>query len=79
MSSLEIDILRILRVFGPCSNAEVGRKLRIRPDKTYPVIARLTEKGYAIHPRLQRWDISELGRDWFERNGINNVRLFRAF
>ncbi len=78
MTDAEINVLRILRVFGPISNADVARKIRpMTLNQTYRIVCKLVDKGLAIHPRLQRWDISELGRDYFKNNGINEVRLFQ--
>ncbi len=61
MSGIELDVLRMLRVFGPCSNAEIGRKLQISGDKTYRAIGRLVAKGLATHPKLQSWAITPRG------------------
>lgn len=61
MSNLELDVLRILRIFGPCSNAEVGRRLQIGGDRTYRAIGRLVQKGLATHPKLQEWRITANG------------------
>ena len=76
MSDLETACLRALRVFGPCSNAEVGRRLGVKPDKTYRVIYRLEKAGLVIHLNKQRWDISPLGRDHFARMPGKPLSLF---
>lgn len=76
MSDLETDVLRVLRVFGPCSNADVGRRLGVPPDRTYRVCYRLVELGLAVHPKLQRWDISRLGREWFDKQPPKPLSLF---
>jgi hypothetical protein len=78
MSDLEKDVLRILRVFGPCSNAAVGRRLKIPPDKTYRAICSLCVNGLAVHPKLQRWDISRLGREWFEKQENRPLALYAS-
>lgn len=76
MTPLEKDCLRMLRIFGPCSNADVARKLGVPMDKTYRAIYRLEKAGLAVHPKLQRWDISRLGREWFTRAGAKPLALF---
>lgn len=76
MSNLEIDVLRILRVFGPCSNADVARRIVMPPNCTYVAIFRLVQRGMATHPKKQRWDITRKGRRYFERTGLNDPRLF---
>lgn len=77
MSDLERDVLRTVRIFGPMSNADIGRKLRMAPDKTYPVVYALQQRGLLIHPKKQAWDISELGRDWLQANGLSAPALFK--
>ena len=76
MSDLERDILRIVRIFGPMSNADIGRKLGISPDKTYRVVYGLEQRGLLVHPSRQRWDISELGRDYFNTMPPKDLMLF---
>lgn len=76
MTDLQRDVLRILRVFGPLSNADVARRLRLPLHQTYRAIYELTERGLAVHPKLQRWDISRLGREWFERQPGKPLKLF---
>lgn len=76
MTDLETNILRVLRIFGPCSNFDVARRIGMRPAKVYPIVKALTDRGFATHSRRQAWDISDHGRAWFEANGINELRLF---
>jgi DNA-binding IclR family transcriptional regulator len=78
MSNLELACLSILRIFGPCSNADVGRKLGIAPDATYRAVKALEQRGLAVHPKLQRWDISELGRDYLRRLPAKDLTLFNG-
>jgi len=72
------DVLRTLRVFGPCSNADVARRLGVSLDATYRAIKQLENDGLAVHPKLQVWDVSRLGREWLEKNGatVTKPRLF---
>lgn len=76
MTGIELDVLRMLRVFGPCSNAEVGRRLGIGADKTYGAIKRLVAGGYAEHLKLQAWEITEKGRKVFDSQGGKKLVLF---
>ncbi len=76
MTDLQRDVLRILRIFGPCSNADVARRLKVSMDRTYRDIVLLTELGYAVHPKLQRWDITDAGREYFERMPSRELALF---
>ena len=76
MSDLERDVLRILRVFGPCSNADVARRLNLPLHKTYRALGKLCQDGLAVHPKLQRWDISKRGRKSFERLPRKPMALF---
>ena len=79
MSELEISVLRVLRVFGPCSNADVARRLGgVTMDQTYPVVRALVNRGLATHWKRQEWDISARGRRFFTTNGINEPRLFKV-
>lgn len=76
MSAFEISVLRIVRCFGPMSNADIGRRLGIAADRTYRTVYALEQRGLLIHPKRQRWDISELGRDYFERLPGKELQLF---
>jgi Mn-dependent DtxR family transcriptional regulator len=69
VTDLELSILRLFRTFGAMSNADVGRKLGIKPDATYPVVCALTELGLLEHHRKQLWDITEAGEQWFLDHG----------
>lgn len=78
MTDLEISILRVLRIFGPISNADIARRLEgMVADKTYPILKCLVARGLACHPKKQRWDITDRGRRFFDLNGINEPALFR--
>lgn len=76
MSDLERDVVRILRVFGPCSNADVARRLGLPTGRTYRTIYRLTAAGLAQHPRKQQWDITERGCRHFEDAPNQQPALF---
>ena len=81
MSDLEASVLRMLRLFGPCSNYDVARRLRDElgghfPGRTYRALYRLCVAGLAVHPKKQAWDISRLGREYFERMPTTTLRLF---
>lgn len=65
MSDMETDCLRLVRIFGPCSNADIGRRLGVAPDKTYRAIKRLEASGLVAHPKKQQWEISALGLGHF--------------
>ena len=77
MSELELAVLRTARVFGPCSNADIARRINYPADKCYRIVKSLELEGLLIHPKLQRWDISELGRDVFRRMP-KQIALFNA-
>jgi DNA-binding IclR family transcriptional regulator len=72
----QADVLRMLRVFGPCSNAEVARRLKVPSSQTYRTLAVLVRDGLAVHPKLQRWDLSERGRAWFSEQPNKPLSLF---
>ncbi len=76
MTDLSRDILRTLRCFGPISNADVARRLGLKMDETYRTIKRLEQEGLAVHPGKQAWDISRLGREWFDRQPGKPLALF---
>lgn len=76
MTSYEAEVLKVLRVFGPCSNAQVARKMGESMDRTYRAIRHLNEMGLAVHPKLQVWDVSRLGREWFDKQDHRPLRLF---
>lgn len=65
MSDLQADVLRILRVFGPVSNAGIARYVRLSPGRTYRALQELCGLRLAVHPRLQAWDITARGRRVF--------------
>ena len=67
MTGLAYDVLIALRIFGPCSNYDVARRLKLAPRRTYLALYDLVAAGLAIHPARQRWDISPKGRRWFVR------------
>lgn len=77
MSEFRRDCLRMLRIFGPCSNADVARRLKVPSHQTYPALCWLTEAGYAAHPKLQRWQITELGLEVFEKQPNKPLTLFQ--
>ena len=62
MTGLAHDVLIVLRMFGPCSNYDVARRLELAPHRTYRALYDLVEVGLAIHPAHQSWDISPKGR-----------------
>jgi DNA-binding IclR family transcriptional regulator len=76
MSDFLRDCLMTLRVFGPCSNAEVARRLKVPSHKTYRALASLVFCGFAVHPKLQAWDVSDKGRRWFQDQPIKPLALF---
>ena len=76
MTDFAADVLRTLRVFGPCSNAEVARRLGVPPHRTYRQLYRLAEAGYAVHPELRAWDVSPKGRRWFAEQPNRPLSLF---
>jgi len=76
MTPLQEDVLRILRVFGPMSNADVARQLKLPLHQTYRALGELVGRGLAVHPKLQRWDISERGRRWFQDQPNKPLQLF---
>ncbi len=76
MQPFEADVLRTLRVFGPCSNAEIARQMKEPLHRTYRTLYVLVGKGLAVHPKLQRWDISRLGREWFDKQPNKPLELF---
>ncbi len=65
LTQLQSDVLRTLRVFGPCSNAEVARKLEVNGVRTYIALSILVSHNLADHPKKQQWDITRLGRRYF--------------
>lgn len=75
MSDLETDVLRCLRVFGPCSNHEVARRLKCPPSRSYRTIQRLCVKGLAVHLNRASWDITEKGRRVFRDMPTMKLRL----
>lgn len=76
MTDFAAAVLRTLRVFGPCSNYEVARRLRVPPHRTYRELYRLVEADYAVHPKLQEWDITAKGRRWFAEQPNRPLSLF---
>lgn len=76
MSDLQTDILRILRVFGPCSNAEIARRLGEPLHRTYRGLQELVSSGLAVHPLLHRWDVTTAGREVFARKLAKQLSLF---
>lgn len=78
MSDLLRSCLYTLRVFGPCSNAEVARRLRLPLHRTYRAIQQLEQRGLVVHPKLQAWDVSDRGREWFRRAAPRKLGLFEG-
>ncbi len=76
MSDFQADVLRVFRVFGPCSNTHAARHLSMPPSKVYRIVYKLEQRGLLIHLNRARWDISKLGSDWFKRNGRKDIGLF---
>jgi hypothetical protein len=76
VTEFQADILRIVRIFGPMSNADVARRLRSRADVTYPALKDLESLGYVVHPKRQQWDISGVGRRWFRQQPNKPLTLF---
>lgn len=76
MSDLQRSVLIAYRIFGPCSNAEIARRLNLPPSKTYRVAYELENRGLLVHPKLQCWDISRLGREWFDKQPGKPLELF---
>ncbi len=76
MTELQADVLRMLRIFGPTSNAAIARRLGVPRGQTYVALYDLTARGLAVHPRLQAWDLSRLGREWFDRQPNRPLTLF---
>ena len=77
MTDFAAAILRVLRVFGPLSNAEVARRLRVSPRRTYRQLYLLYVTGYAVRPELAAWDISDKGRRWFAGQPNRPPELFQ--
>ncbi len=74
MTHLETAILRVL---GPLSNAAIDRHLHESPDRTYRVLKGLVSRGLAAHPKLQRYDITRLGREHFAKRPWSGLTLFQ--
>lgn len=68
MNCLDLDCLRALRTLGPCSNADVARRLKRPLMHTYRSIGRLVRAGLATHPKLQSWEITKLGVATIDRS-----------
>ncbi len=77
MSDLQLDCLRILRDFGPCSNADVGRKVNMPSGVTYSTVRELVAMGLAVHPKKQRWDISAVGRKYLAGRRMMKPEIYR--
>ena len=78
MSDLCLNVMQILRIYGPCSNADVARRLGVSADKTYRAICELTNRGLAIHPKLQRWDLSVQGFRFWDKSPKQKLALFAS-
>jgi Mn-dependent DtxR family transcriptional regulator len=76
VTDLCADVLRVIRVFGPMSNADVARRLKVPLHQTYRAMARLCDDGMVNHLKLQEWDISERGRSWFQGQPNKPLQLF---
>lgn len=78
MSDLELNCLRMLRIFGPCSNAEVARRLGECVGRTYRAIGRLEQSGLVCHPKLQVWALTPRGRKYFQSTAAKPLQLFQG-
>lgn len=78
MTPFDEEVLKALRVFGPCSNAVIARRIGCKLHQSYRALNRLTQEGMSVHPKLQAWDVSRLGREWFDKQDHRPLRLFEA-
>lgn len=76
MTDLDRDVLRILRVFGPCSNADVARHLGQPLHRTYRALGWLVANHFASHPKLQRWQLTRRGERVFREAPNRPLSLF---
>ena len=67
MSGLELACLRMLRIYGPCPNAEVAARLKASPVRTYRAIYRLVQSGLADHAAERVYQITAKGKEAFAR------------
>ena len=58
MTTLEHNILLILRCFGPCSVDEVARRVGQYPYRTAKHLWMLRDAGLVIDPGFDDWDLS---------------------
>lgn len=57
------DVLRVLHQCGPCSNADIARRLKVPIHQTYTALGILVGTGLAGHPKRQIWEITVAGKD----------------
>lgn len=77
MTDIQRDILRMLRIFGPCSNAEIARRLGVLPYNCYRQLVLLTANGYASHPKIQVWEITAAGKEVFAIQPNRPLELYK--
>ncbi len=67
MSDRQTSVLRILRVFGPCSNIEVAQRLEITGKQCYDTMYIMHIAGLVDHVGEGLWDVSRRGREQFDK------------
>lgn len=75
MRDLESDVLRLLRVFGPCSCVSLAKRAGLIPKSTYRALYALENMGLVEHPSFACWDVSDSGRRWFDENAQKQLFL----
>lgn len=76
IAAIEREYLVTLRTFGPCSNAEVSRKMGMRMDAGYVMMLGLVKMGYAAQVSKQAWEITESGKTYLLARIGQEVSLF---
>jgi Mn-dependent DtxR family transcriptional regulator len=63
------DCLWGLRIYGPCSNVELARKLGRDREAVYGSVYKLRELGLADRMGEASYDVTEAGRAFLEGGG----------
>lgn len=75
MDDFDFEVLRALKALGPCSNAEIGRKIFEPSHRTYKSLGVLCKLGFASHPKSQVWQITARGHKFFEEAPTKGLQL----